>query len=69
MGKYDEEYHKIANEQADVGFSQKDLMFFYWLSRIANEMAENNRLIRQGQSIPTGPDGEFIDPEENIDKA
>lgn len=69
MGKYDESYHEIANEKGDGGFSRRDLMLFYWLSRIANEMAENNRLIRQGQSIPSGPDGEFIDPEENIDKA
>jgi hypothetical protein len=62
MGKYDKTFKTF---DADL-FNDIDYCKVFWMYKIANEMAEHNRLIRQGQCIL--PD-EVIDVDENVDKA
>lgn len=62
MGKYDEQYRKMCKDNDINERYQKT----FWLYKIANELAEQNRLIRQGQCIEA--DG-VISIEKNVDKA
>jgi hypothetical protein len=61
MGKYDEDLAKF-----DKLLEREITPIEYFLCKIANELAENNRVIRQGQAI--GP-GEIIPADTNVDKA
>lgn len=63
MGKYDEIFKKF---DADLWDNKQDYAKVFWMYKIANEMAEQNRLIRQGQCIEA--DG-VISIEKNVDKA
>jgi len=65
MGKYDE-YLIHQQRQSGELLDHKSLSLFFWLCKIANELAEQNRLIRQEQS--TKP-GEYIPRDANVDKA
>jgi hypothetical protein len=59
MGKYDEDFKRLQ------GYDNKYPLIFF-LSRIADELAEANRLTRQRLTMPIG---NVLDIEEAVDQA